>query len=125
MFELLHSEWLQTMMFTAVMVYVGHRIYKEQNRRNADHQVKIDAIWKEMAEMEKRMLRAINWERARCEKIVYDADRRRLVEQIDEKYEPEIKEDESRIETFFRRSDVIMDAAYKRYPKKEIEDFMK
>lgn len=124
MFEWLHSEWLQTMVFTVVMVYVGHRMDKEQNRRNADYQVKIDAIWKEMAKMEKRMLRAINWERARCEKMMYDADRSRLVEQIDEKYEPEIKKDESRIEAFLRRNDEIMDAAYKRYPKKEIEDFL-
>jgi len=112
------------MVFTVVMVYVGHRMDKEQNRRNADYQVKIDAIWKEMAEMEKRMLRVINWERARCEKMMYDADRSRLVEQINEKYEPEIKKDESRIEAFFRRNDEIMEAAYERYPKKEIEDFM-
>jgi len=67
------------------MAYVGHRMDKEQNRKDTDHQVKIDAIWKQMAEIEERMLRAIDLERARCEKIMYDADRRRLVEQIEEK----------------------------------------
>ncbi|ECJ3939282.1 hypothetical protein YT28_20375 [Salmonella enterica subsp. salamae] len=125
MFDWIHSGWLQGVGFIAVMFYMSHITGKAQKEIDADLQAKIDRIWENMEKLEERANRHSDWNLARCEKMMYDAERSRLVDAAHEKCKAEPKEGESEIDAVFRLWREIDEAAYIRFPKKEIEDFMK
>lgn len=117
--------WLQLIFLIAVIFYVSRIISRAQGERDADLQAKIDRIWENMEKLEERANRHSDWNLARCEKMMYDAERSRLVDAAHEKCKAEPKEGESELDAVFRLWGEIDEAAYIRFPKKEIEDFMK
>lgn len=125
MFEWIHSGWLQCVGFIVGICYLSHITSKEQRKRDADVQAKIDRIWEYMEKLEDRANRYSDWNLARCEKMMYDAERSRLADAAHEKYIIEPQDGESDLDALFRSWKEIDEAAHIRFPKKEIEDFLK
>ncbi|ECD4527324.1 hypothetical protein RDT05_001382 [Salmonella enterica] len=117
--------WLQLIFLIAVIFYVSRIVSRAQGERDADLQAKIDGIWKRMGEIEERLIRHSDWNRAICQKEAYDRGRNywesKKTEEV-ERMKP--LNGESELDAIFRRWDLIRQRSFEIYPKKEVEDFL-
>ncbi|EEI9689280.1 hypothetical protein CBJ67_000289 [Salmonella enterica subsp. enterica serovar Hillingdon] len=117
--------WLQLIFLIAVIFYVSRIISRAQRERDADLRVKIDGIWRRIGEIEERVMRHSDWNRAMCQKEAYDRERGVWESKKTEEVE-EMKplNGESELDAMFRRWDLIRQRSFEIYPKKEVEDFL-
>ncbi|EDW2792571.1 hypothetical protein H3N91_003288 [Salmonella enterica] len=117
--------WLQLIFLIAVIFYVSRIISREQRERDADLRAKIDGIWGRMGEIEERVMRHSDWNRAICQKEAYDRERSAWESKKNEEAEGlKPLNGESELDAMFRRWDLIKQRSFEIYPKKEVEDFL-
>ncbi|EAW6535087.1 TPA_asm: hypothetical protein GDL74_17880 [Salmonella enterica] len=117
-----HIEWL---VLPITFFCIGLAVDRAINKLKNNTQSKVEGIYRHMNDLEERMMRHSDWNRAICQKEAYDKIRS---EWEDEKIAAvegaESLEGESRAEEMFRRFDVIRKRSFEIYPEKKIEDFL-
>lgn len=124
-FAWIDSGWVQGIAIFFGAVWYVNFIDKQHRKTAEDAQAKIERIWEHMSKLEDKIYKQTEWAIAASEKMMHDADRRRLADRLYTEYKPEPNDGESGVELWFRKDQEIKEECYRRYPKKEIEDFMK
>ena len=103
----------------------GHGREREKVRKELQSKIdRLEVAVREGAErLEERAARHSDWNRAECEKMMYDAEAGRFYEKVQEKMDEQIDcTDFDDVADKWKKIDEIVEA---RYPKKKVEDFLR
>ncbi|EAM4957081.1 hypothetical protein LDU51_001959 [Salmonella enterica] len=117
-----HIEWL---VLPITFFCIGLAVDRAINKLKDNTQSKVEAIYRHMNDLEERMMRHSDWNRAICQKESYDKIRSEWeAEKIATVESAESLEGEDGVEAMLRMWDVIKKRSYEIYPEKKIEDFL-
>ncbi|MBF4179678.1 hypothetical protein [Lelliottia nimipressuralis] len=116
--------WWQWLSGVVPVCLFGWLLEKGLNKDRADTQAKIDRIWKHMSELEERARRHSDWNRAICEKMMYDKERGYLRERLERDYNPVHIEGDGPFDLMFRKDEEIRRRLDELFPEKKTSDFL-